>query len=239
VGIFIYLMDLANLKYLRSKYPISIVKCLLEDVSEKVSCIYDISCEFQKTLANSSIGPEANEKKFSLMVGAFHSHAHNQGCQLSWHPLYIQGTGKSKGEGCEHIFSASHDIAQTTCYVSCFHRHQAIEEFFTFWDEEKYAYFVRNMLYHLTGGAKCQMLAKFICNHYCNAAEDIHLLEQELEVACAVLKQSPNDFSQHIEDEKAYLESLRKPPPDIEVKGRYMEALNELHKQRYVNLGTT
>ena len=73
-----------------------------------------------------------------MMVGAFHGHAHNRACQLTWHPLYIQGTGKSEGEGCEHIFSATNDLARTVRYASHFHRCQAIEEYFTFWEEEKY-----------------------------------------------------------------------------------------------------
>ena len=115
------------------------VKRLLQDAGENIGCAYDIGCVFQKTLAKSSIGLAASEQSFQLMVGAFHGYAHNHACQLQWHPLYIHGTGKSEGEGCEHIFSASNDLARTTWYASRFHRHQAIEEHFTCWDEEKYA----------------------------------------------------------------------------------------------------
>jgi len=120
------------------KYPLAIIKCLLQDVGENIGCAYDIGCVFQKMLANSSLGQEVKERSFRLMVGAFHGHAHNRACQLRWHPLYIQGTGKSEGEGCEHVFSASNDLARTTRFASRFHRQQAIEEYFTFWDQEKY-----------------------------------------------------------------------------------------------------
>ncbi len=74
-----------------------------------------------------------------MMVGAFHGHSHNRACQLSWHPLYIKGTGQTEGEGCEHIFASSNDIARNTRHGSRFHRQQAIEEHFQFWDEDKYA----------------------------------------------------------------------------------------------------
>lgn len=53
-----------------------------------------------------------------------------------------------------------------------------------------------------------------------------------------LLQLNPEDFGQFIEDEKAYLEGLKKPPPEVETKGQYVEALNELHKCRYVNSGT-
>ena len=72
------------------------------------------------------------------MVGAFHGHAHNRLCQLSWHPMYIEGTGHTEGEGCEHVFSASNELARSTRHATRFHRHQAIEEHFAFWNEDKY-----------------------------------------------------------------------------------------------------
>lgn len=79
------------------------------------------------------------------------------------------------------------------------------------------------------------MAAKFISNHYHDATEEIQLLEQELTEVCSQLKLRTEDLIQHIGEEKAYLESLKKPPPDVETKGRYVEALNELYRCRYVN----
>jgi hypothetical protein len=123
---------------LSAKYPLVIVSKLLDDVGERIGCAYDIGCAFNKTLSNSSLGPKALEKEFRLMVGAFHGYAHNRKCQLEWHPLYITGMGLTEGEGCEHIFSSSNDVARNTRHGSRFHRKQAIEEHFTFWDIEKY-----------------------------------------------------------------------------------------------------
>lgn len=76
---------------------------------------------------------------FRLMVGAFHRHAHNRKCQLDWHPMYIPDTGHTEGEGCEHIFSSSNELACSTRHASPFHWHQTIEEHFSFWDTDKYA----------------------------------------------------------------------------------------------------
>jgi hypothetical protein len=102
-------------------------------------CGYDIACAFWKTLMESRLGPKARELSFHMIVSAFHGHAHNRGCQLNWHPLYVEGTGRADYEGCERIFHSSNDLAPGTRYATTFHRRQAIEEHFTHWDEDKYA----------------------------------------------------------------------------------------------------
>jgi hypothetical protein len=101
-------------------------------------CAYDIGCAFMKTAENSIIGPRIQNLNLCFMVGSFHGHAHNRLCQLQWHPMYIEGVGNTDGEGCEHIFSASNELARSICHAMRFHRHQAIEEHFTFWNADKY-----------------------------------------------------------------------------------------------------
>lgn len=123
----------------RAKYPLALLNHLMSVFREKGGCAYDIGCAFAKTLANSSLGPRAAALDLRLMVGAFHGHAHNRRCQLDWHPMYINGTGHTEGEGCEHVFSASNELARSTRHASAFHRHQTIEEHFAFWDADKYA----------------------------------------------------------------------------------------------------
>ncbi|KAG1782891.1 hypothetical protein EV702DRAFT_1176201 [Suillus placidus] len=122
-----------------AKYPLALIDKLLTVYGKNGACAYDIGCAFSKTLRNSSLGPRASELNFWMMVGAFHGHAHNCKCQLAWHPMYIPGTGHSEGEGCEHIFSASNELARSTRHASPFHWHQTIKEYFTFWDADKYA----------------------------------------------------------------------------------------------------
>ncbi|KAI6029499.1 hypothetical protein BKA83DRAFT_4047147, partial [Pisolithus microcarpus] len=124
--------------YVLAKYPLVIISKLLAVYSKNGGCVYDIGCAFSTTLQNSSLGPQSEELKLRMMVGAFHGHAHNRMCQLDWHPQYIQGTGHTKGEGCEHIFAASNKLARSTRHATSFHCHQAIEQHFTFWDADKY-----------------------------------------------------------------------------------------------------
>ena len=103
-----------------------------------IGLAYDVGCAFATIVYNSSLGPLARELNLRMMVGSFHGHAHNCKCQLSWHPLHIVGAGNSEGEGCEHIFSSSNDQARLTRHATRFHRHQSLEEHFTFWDQDKY-----------------------------------------------------------------------------------------------------
>ena len=128
-----------NLTILRAKYPLAIVNQLLQDVGSKIGCTYDIGCEFSKTITNSCLGLVAHQKDLRMVVGAFHGHAHNRGCQLSWHLLHIDGTSLTEGKGCEHIFAASNDVTQITWHSNRFHCRQAIEDHFWFWDQDKYA----------------------------------------------------------------------------------------------------
>ena len=116
----------------RAKYSLATIDRLLSVYGMNGSCAYDIGCATAATLAKRSLGPHADALNFRLMVGAFHGHAYNWKCQLDWHPMYISGTGHTKGEGCEHIFAASNELVQSTCHVSRFHRQQAIEEHFAF-----------------------------------------------------------------------------------------------------------
>jgi len=58
---------------------------------------------------------------------------------LDYHPLYIDGMGRADYEGCERVFHLSNELAPGTCHASKFHRQQAVEEHFVFWDEDKYA----------------------------------------------------------------------------------------------------
>ncbi|KAG2052119.1 hypothetical protein BDR06DRAFT_983288 [Suillus hirtellus] len=65
------------------------------------------------------------------MVCAFHGHTHNQQCQIDWHPMYIEGTGHTEGEGCEHVFSSLNELACSTCHTTPFHQHQTIDQTLT------------------------------------------------------------------------------------------------------------
>jgi hypothetical protein len=115
------------------------VDVLLEVFGPRVAFGYDIACASYKTLMNSSLGPKARALAFRMLVGSFHGHAHNCGCQLDWHPLYVKGAGREPLEACEHIFSSSNAVAPGIRHASRFHWYQALEQHFAFWDEDKYA----------------------------------------------------------------------------------------------------
>ena len=120
------------------KYPLAIVHKLMEVYGSDVLVAYDIACAFSKTLARSSLGPRSRQLRMAGVVPAFHGHGHNRGCQVNWHPLYMEGVGKEDFEGCERCFSESNALAAGTRLASAFHREQAIEEFFHFWAEDKH-----------------------------------------------------------------------------------------------------
>lgn len=132
-------LNLPTLSNRRTKYPLATIKRLITVGGKKIGGAYDIGCALDITLQGTSLIDFVRENDFSLMVGAFHGHAHNRLCQLQWHPTYIKGTGHSEGEGCEQVFSASNDLTRASRHASTFHRHQMIKQHFQFWDEDKYA----------------------------------------------------------------------------------------------------
>ncbi|KAG2121788.1 hypothetical protein BD769DRAFT_1629343 [Suillus cothurnatus] len=192
-----------------AKYPLSII--------DKLLMVYgkNGACAFTKTLGTSTLGPQAQELGFHLMVGAFHGHAHNRMCQLDWHPMYITGTGYSKGEGYEHIFSASNALARGTQHASKFHWHQMIEQHFAFWNDNKYA-----------------NLNNFLWNHYCEALKSIETLTVKLSTIKSELNITDNDFLCYFEQEHTYLHSLKEPPARDQICICYVEALDELTERR-------
>ncbi|KAG2151064.1 uncharacterized protein EDB93DRAFT_1240135 [Suillus bovinus] len=90
-----------------AKYPLAVVDQLLMVYGKNGGCVYDIGCAFAKTLGNSTLGPRASALNFWMMI--------------DWHPMYIEGTGHTEGEGCEHILSSSNDLARSTRHTTTFH----------------------------------------------------------------------------------------------------------------------
>ncbi|KAI6020939.1 hypothetical protein BKA83DRAFT_4055633 [Pisolithus microcarpus] len=145
------------------------------------------------------------------MVGAFHGHAHNRMCQLDWHPQYIQGTGHTKGEGCEHVFATSNELARSTRHATSFHHHQAIEQHFAFWDANKHA-----------------ALSKYLWVHFDEAVQAISTLTFELDVIKKEYNLIDDDFVQFHVDECAYLENLKQLVIHDQLLIHYVQILDEL-----------
>lgn len=136
-----YLYSLKNSrKIFRAKYPLAIIDRLINLLGNDLLIGYDIGCGFSTTADNSSkLGPKIQTSKLRFCVNAFHGHAHNRSCQLSWHPLYRSGTGLEDFEGCERVFSDSNRVAICTRHSSKFHRRQALVRHFERWNRDKYA----------------------------------------------------------------------------------------------------
>ena len=101
---------LAN--YIHSaKYPLAVVKTLLEVFGIDLGGGYDIGCKFGTTLMHSELGPLAKALNYKALVGAFHGHAHNRLCQLSFLATYVKWMGLEDLEGCERFFSKSNALA--------------------------------------------------------------------------------------------------------------------------------
>ena len=90
------------------------------------------------TLRKSSLGPKAVAFRLSGVVPAFHGHAHNRGCQVQWHPLYVEGVGLEDFEECERTFCRSNELASVTRLATPYHRQQHIDEHFRFHDLDKH-----------------------------------------------------------------------------------------------------
>jgi hypothetical protein len=102
---------------------------LFDALGSGISSGYDICCQFSTTIQQSDLGQRAQELKYTSLVGSFHSHVHNQLCQLSNLATYVEGVGLEDLEGCEQFFSKSNALALSTCYASCFHQQQKIVEY--------------------------------------------------------------------------------------------------------------
>ncbi|KAI6011388.1 hypothetical protein PISMIDRAFT_55938, partial [Pisolithus microcarpus 441] len=194
-----------------AKYPLAIISKLISVYGKNGGCAYDIGCAFSTTLRNSSLGPQSEDLKLRMMVGAFHGHAHNRMCQLDWHPQYIQGTGHTEGEGCEHIFAASNELARSTRHATSFHRHQAVEQHFAFWDADKYA-----------------ALSKYLRVHFEEAVRAISTLASELDVIKKEYNLIDDDFVRFHADERSYLENLKQPAVRDQLLIRYWDAAREV-----------
>ncbi|KAJ6555295.1 hypothetical protein B0H10DRAFT_2373425 [Mycena sp. CBHHK59/15] len=60
------------------KYPLAIIKSILDRYGKDVCIGYDIMCAFFKTLLRSSLGKRVVAMKLRGVVPAFHGHAHNR-----------------------------------------------------------------------------------------------------------------------------------------------------------------
>ncbi|KAF8240520.1 hypothetical protein L208DRAFT_1049899, partial [Tricholoma matsutake] len=121
------------------KYPLAIINQLLNQYSENIGLGYDIMCAFIKTLMRSSLGAKTAAFHLHGVVPAFHGHAHNCGCQVYCHPMYMEGVRLEDFKECECTVYKYNELALITHLASPFHCQQQIDEHFYFHSVDKHA----------------------------------------------------------------------------------------------------
>ncbi|KAG2362677.1 hypothetical protein BDR07DRAFT_1451032 [Suillus spraguei] len=196
-----------------AKYPLAVVAKLLDAFGDRLGGGYDIGCQFQATLDNSLLGPLARSLRHTLLVGAFHGHAHRRLCQLFSLTTYIKGLGIEDLETCERTFSKSNSLASALRYTTVFHRQQAIDSYFEHNDE-----------FEVYGN-----LSNFLHSNYKQALDILANGEAILPKVMEDLGvEDESTFERWLEDEKVYLKGLTREPED--------ETLHMEYWQRLVNL---
>ncbi|KAF5341224.1 hypothetical protein D9611_005927 [Ephemerocybe angulata] len=196
----------------QSKYPLAVVEKLLDAFGDDVGCGYDIGCRFGTTLDTSPLGPRARKHNFRCLVGSFHGHAHNRLCQLLNLATYVEGMGLEDLEGCERFFSKSNALAAALRYATVFHRRQKIDQY----------------LRHVDSMETMANLSKFLVDNYIQALDilrgrgDLVRLMNEHGIKDSAV------FSTWLEEERVYLSSLSKEPPEDTLKIDYYQRLVDL-----------
>ncbi|KAJ6616882.1 hypothetical protein B0H10DRAFT_1798466 [Mycena sp. CBHHK59/15] len=193
------------------KYPLAIIKSILDRYGKDVCIGYDIMCAFFKTLLRSSLGKRVVAMKLRGVVPAFHGHAHNRACQVGWLPLYVEGVGLEDFEECERTFCKSNHLASVTRLSVAFHRRQQLDEHFDFHDLDK----------HASSG-------NFIYQNYRQAIEKIKINREQLRALELRLGTTAKDYEDDLRSEQAYFKALRCEPPEISATVEYMELLIKL-----------
>ncbi|KAJ7843840.1 hypothetical protein B0H13DRAFT_2239265 [Mycena leptocephala] len=193
------------------KYPLAMVKWMLDQYGADIGLGYNIMCAFFKTLMRSSLGASVTAMRMKGVVLAFHGHAHNRLCQIGWHPLYVEGVGLEDFEECERTFSKSNHLASATRLATAFHRQQQIDEHFKFHDEDK----------HAASG-------NFIYQNYRQALEKISLNSVQPAVLELDLGTTSADYEQDHLTEIKYFQDLRSEPSEIKQTADYMDLLHKL-----------
>ncbi|KAK1217449.1 hypothetical protein PQX77_019914 [Marasmius sp. AFHP31] len=194
------------------KYPLAIIHRILKAYGKELGVGYDIMCAFYQTLLRSEqLRYDVLALQLRGVVPSFHGHAHNRKCQLSWHPMYVEGVGLEDFEECERTFSGSNSLASTTRLSTEFHRLQAILEYFAFHDDDK----------HAASG-------NFIYQNYRQAlqrlATDVPLFEE----ACIRLSITPENCEQFLIAEREHFNRTSEDPEEEEERLEYVELLQRL-----------
>ncbi|KZP27026.1 hypothetical protein FIBSPDRAFT_909065 [Athelia psychrophila] len=204
-----------------SKYGLATAARMLRAHGKKQGAGLDIGCSHMKTLFNSALGPLARQLEHTVLVDAFHGHAHNRLCQLSHLTHYVDGLGLEALGVCEQAFSKSNALAGSTRSMSRFHRQQAIAAHFR--DTDNYENFMTMTTYIETMYKKALDILK-------NYPVALELSKKALGITGAP------PFKDWLVEEKTYLQSLKKEPPQETLAMEYHQRLTHLWHCEYGSL---
>ncbi|KAG9092876.1 hypothetical protein FRC06_011763, partial [Ceratobasidium sp. 370] len=197
-----------------SKYGLAAVDKLCRVLGNDILIGYDIGCTFRGTVQRSPlVGPLVRKHNMSFCVGSFHGYAHNRKCQLTNHPMNLEGAGTESFEECETLFSSTNSVALTTRHSSPFHRRQHIVLHLSGWDL----------------GRRCA-LGAILKSKYVHALRILETLPLEIQ------KLNPNntddDWRAMFHAERDYFDSLKAPSSDNSFAMLYVKRLRVLAEKQ-------
>ncbi|KAF7968552.1 hypothetical protein HWV62_30137 [Athelia sp. TMB] len=197
----------------QSKYGLATAARMLEHHGANQGAGLDIGCSHKKTLANSALGPRAHELNHTVLVDAFHGHAHNRLCQLNNLTTYVDGLGLEALGVCKQAFLKSNALAGSTRSMGRFCRQQAIAAHFRDTD---------NFENYMT-------MTTYIETMYKKALHILDTYPAALEVSKAALGISgTSPFKDWLAEEKEYLLGLKREPPQETLAMEYHQRLTHL-----------
>ncbi|KZP13689.1 hypothetical protein FIBSPDRAFT_913015 [Athelia psychrophila] len=196
-----------------SKYGLGTAAKMLKAHSKKQGAGLDIGCSHMKTLFNSALGPLARQLEHTVLVDVFHGHAHNRLCQLSNLTHYVDGLGLEALGVCEQAFSKSNVLAGSTRSMSRFHHQQAIAAHCR--DTDNYENYMTittyiEMMYKKALGILKDYPAALVLS----------------KAALGITGTPP--FKDWLVEEKSYLQSLKKEPPQETLAMEYHQRVTHL-----------
>lgn len=200
----------------RAKYPLAMVAKAAQVLGSKIMIGYDIGCDFEVTVANSSLGALVRELGIQFCVNAFHGYSHAYNCQVAYHPTAIPGMGIEDLEVAERIFSSSNHLAPVIRHASRYRRWSLIDLHFHQWDDEKYS-----------------NLGLMLLNNLEQALEIVQTDGPILERTLAALGLTQNDLDRYHAEERKFFSELRDEHDSNLHAIAYVEALQELQSVRY------
>ncbi|KAG8693339.1 hypothetical protein FRC08_009181 [Ceratobasidium sp. 394] len=193
-----------------SKYGLAAVDRLIRIFGDDIMIGYDIGCTFRVTALRSPlVGPLVRKHRTRFAVGSFHGYAHERKCQISNHPLYIEGAGLESFEQNEQLFSSTNTVARTTRHASRFHRRQHFALRLSAWDF----------------GRRCK-LGSLLKTRYKKALDILATLPKEIEKICP--KKTGDEWHAMFKKECEYFKTLKAPSPESTFAMRYLKSLRIL-----------